>query len=905
MDELLSEFLTEAAESLSVLDVELVQLERDPNDPDLLSNIFRLVHTIKGTCGFLGLPRLEAVAHAGENILGRFRDRHLTVTPTGVSLILEALDCIKWLLSELEATGGEPAGNDQDLIDRLNDHAEGRAAAAAEAAPAEPAEAEAAAEPEATEASGAVAAADCGAPAAVDSPFPVAQELLDEFEAALGAGSAPAVPAADPAPAAPPAQAVKSPAEPTAEPQESAHRREGSPVSQQSIRVSVDLLEHLMTMVSELVLTRNQLLQIVRHQAESEFTGPLQRLNHVVSELQEGVMKTRMQPIGNAWAKLPRIVRDLAQELDKKIDLVMTGSETELDRQVLELIKDPLTHMVRNSADHGIEAPADRAMLGKPETGSIHLAARHEGGHIIITIGDNGKGLNKDKIAAKALREGLVSDAALAEMNDQQIYQLIFRAGFSTADQVTSVSGRGVGMDVVRTNIERIGGTIELTSNPGHGTTFTIKIPLTLAIVSALIVQCDGERFAIPQLSVIELVRSSADGQHRIERIKGRPVLRLRDHLLPLISLSSVLGQKSSEVEANDSAHIIVVQVGSTTFGIAVDRVFDTEEIVVKPVSPVLRDLPIYAGNTILGDGSVVLILDPNGIASVSQDLEMSGSDAQTVEVAGTSTAAGRTSLLLLKAGYGAPKAVPLSLVARLEEVEVERIEHVQGQMMLQYRGQLMPLIPADHSMMLKTEGKQSMIVFSDGERSMGLMVDEIIDIIEDEVDIRLTDADPGIMGRAVVAGHATELIDVAHYLSTARRDWFSAPKVVRKAKSRVLLIDDSAFFAGMVAPILRSDGHDVTVMTDPLQAVDRVKGGDVFDLVITDIEMPGLSGYELSEQLRTEPAFADVPIIALSSHVSPRDLQRGREAGFNEHLPKFDRQALLDTVRGALEMQG
>ena len=595
MDDLLSEFLTETSESLAVLDVELVKLEQDPNDQGILSNIFRLVHTIKGTCGFLGLPRLEAVAHAGENVLGKFRDGELDVTPQAVTLILQCLDRIKDILSVLEATEAEPEGDDAELIAQLNAMADGNLPSSAPDVAAAPAE-------------DAAADSDAG-PVMSDFGFPVAAELLEEVEAAESAGVKAAseeeiaaamaaeleAEAADPAPvpektpapepAAVPARVASPPA--ISKPSQPAEADAGAPkessVAAQSIRVNVDLLENLMTLVSELVLTRNQLLQMVRNRDDSEFTVPLQRLSHITTDLQEGVMKTRMQPIGNAWAKLPRIVRDLAVEMNKKIDLQMVGAETELDRQVLELIKDPLTHMVRNSADHGLEDTPGRIDAGKPEVGRILLKAFHEGGYIIIEIDDDGRGINIDRVKAKAISNGLATEGELDSLSDQQIQQFIFKAGFSTAEKVTSVSGRGVGMDVVRTNIEKIGGTIELRSTEGTGSTFIIKIPLTLAIVSALIVESGGERFAIPQLSVLDLVRASNDSSHRIERIHNSPVLRLRDRLLPLVTLSKILGLEEDDSDdlgqdgaTGDDRFIVVSQVGATTFGIIVDRVFDT-----------------------------------------------------------------------------------------------------------------------------------------------------------------------------------------------------------------------------------------------------------------------------------------------------------------------------------------
>ncbi len=982
MDDLLTEFLTETSESLAVIDVELVKFEQDPQDEAILGNIFRLVHTIKGTCGFLGLPRLESVAHAGENILGKFRDGALQVTPEAVTLILRCIDTIRELLDELESTGEEPEGEDREIIDEMNAMAEGRAPGAAPAeapapaAAAEPAPADGEGTPSANEfgapvaqelldevleaeAAGVVAASDAemvtedntAAPKTNDFGAPIAQELLDEVEQAEAAGISAATPAqikaeveseraADtgmgvPEPAEPaqlPAAPVKKETAPAKKADKGGNKEPS--VAQSSIRVNVDVLEDLMTLVSELVLTRNQLLQMVRGLDDSEFTVPLQRLSHITSDLQEGVMKTRMQPIGNAWAKLPRIVRDLSVESGKQIDLVMLGAETELDRQVLELIKDPLTHMVRNSADHGLEMPNERVEIGKPAKGTITLNAFHEGGHIIIEIADDGKGLNMDRIRQKCLDNGLVTDSELASLSDQQIQQYIFAAGFSTAEKVTSVSGRGVGMDVVRTNIEKIGGTVELKSIEGKGTTFTIKIPLTLAIVSALIVACCDERFAIPQISVLELVRASLDADNAIEMINDSPVLRLRNRLLPLISLQTLLKLEKKEVEKlvqppvesegatsagaaegeapeaheahevleeTDELFIVVTQVGNNTFGIIVDRVFDTEEIVVKPVAPILRDISFYSGNTILGDGSVIMILDPNGIANAAG--QMDTSDIATDKHANASVGSSdeKTSLLVFKAGADELKAVPLALVARLEEIDMATAEVSHDQVMVQYRGQLMPLIPFDMNHQFKKEGRQPILVFTDQERSMGLVVDDIVDIVEERLKIELATDAAGLVGSAVVDGKATDIIDAGYFLTKGFADWFgSADETTYRNENggrRALLVDDSPFFRNLLSPLLSVAGWEVVTAESADAALSLRDRGDVFDVIISDIEMPGMNGFEFAEAVRGDERWQKTPMVALSGNASESDLSRGRQAGFDDYVAKFDREALVSSL--------
>ena len=865
MDDLLREFVTETNESLDVVDVELVRFEQDPNNAKILDNIFRLVHTIKGTCGFLGLPRLEALAHAAETLMGKFRDG-APASSEAVTLILATIDRIKTILESLEREQREPEGGDTDLIAELEQMVEWVGSPAPRT------------EPQHT--------VGTLVTQTLERPLRPDEDTLDDLERAFRETPV------DP-PAAKPVKPAPAPADAPAKDDD------GTKNANQSIRVTVDTLEQLMTMVSELVLTRNQLLEIVRRHEESEFKTPLQRLSNVTAELQEGVMKTRMQPIGNAWQKLPRVVRDLSNELGKQIELEMQGAETELDRQVLDLIKDPLTHMVRNSADHGLETPEQRRAAGKPAGGRIRLSAYHEGGHIIIQIADDGRGLDTARIKAKAIAQGLVSDIEAEKLSEAQIHKFIFAPGFSTAAKVTNVSGRGVGMDVVRNNIDQIGGTIDVKSVAGAGLSFTIKIPLTLAIVAALIVEAAGHRFAIPQLSVVELVRARTGSEHRIERIKDTRVLRLRDKLLPLVGLSHLLGLEKDAGDIN-GGFIVVTQVGSQTFGIVVDGVFHTEEIVVKPMSSKLRNIALFSGNTILGDGSVIMIIDPNGVAQAFGNTVAAQLDAAQQadgRVAGSEEAS--TSLLVFRAGSSQPKAVPLSLITRLEEIDAHKIELSNGRHMVQYRGHLMPLISMSDDVRVKAEGAQSLLVFSDGNRSMALVVDEIVDIVDDNLDIQVASDNPGVLGSAIIRGQATEIIDVGHFLPLAFEDWFRRKEQAVEHRTRtVLLVDDSPFFLNMLTPVLQAAGYTVTAVSSAHEALATLKEGRAFDVVITDIEMPEMNGFQFAEIVRADPRTADLPVIALSSVVSAEAIERGRRVGFHDYVAKFDRQGLIAALK-------
>ncbi|MFZ4125041.1 MAG: hybrid sensor histidine kinase/response regulator [Rickettsiales bacterium] len=914
MDDLISEFITETSESLAVLDQELVKLEQNPNDKEILGNIFRLVHTVKGTCGFLGLPRLESVAHAGENVLGKIRDGQIIVTPEAISIVLEALDRIKTIMEQLAESGSEPAGDDSDLIKRLNAFADSNGAVAAapsalQAAPkpAPKAEVNVANMLSPDEIRGGGGMTSSTTQDELDALERAFRDAVPTIEGGVDFTKAPST-FMEEAPAVPAPTATKPP---LAEQHKDKAIKQGLETDakdsgggagvNQSIRVNLDVLEDLMQMVGELVLSRNQLMQIMRNRDDSDLKGPLQQLSQITTELQDGVMKTRMQPISTAWTKFPRLIRDLSQDLKKKIDLKMIGENTELDRQLLEMIKDPLTHMVRNSCDHGLEMPADRVAAGKPEIGTVTLSAYHEGGHIIIKIADDGRGINLERVKQKALENGITTEEELAMLSDEQIMQFIFKAGFSTAEKVTSVSGRGVGMDVVRTNIEKIGGTVALSSATGKGSTFHIKIPLTLAIVSVLLVEAEKQRFGIPQLNVVELVRVDQHSEYKIETISHSKVLRLRGNLLPLASLNELMGLPKSEHQSDRDCYIVVVKAGASDYGLMVDAVHDTEEIVVKPVSRLLENIPLYSGNTILGDGSVIMILDPNGMARALGDPELSGKEE--VENNLINSADRVTNFLIFTTGGGAPKTVPLELVSRLEDVEVDKIEVSAGSKVVQYRGDLMQLMSLPGcDFPTPKDGEVPVIVFTYDRKTIGLVIDEIIDIVQAPVEIKGNSHQEHFLGSMVINGKTTDVVDVGYILKEIGGDISALARKVDAVKDvELLLVEDSDFWRNLAEPLLQSVGYHVTWAEHGAMALSLMQA-KAFDIIVSDIEMPQMDGFQFATAVRKDKRFDHIPIVAFTSTANEQFRRRAIHCGMQDMVTKTDREALLVAIAKQLE---
>jgi two-component system, chemotaxis family, sensor kinase CheA len=763
LGEIVGEFLLESHENLDQIDRDLVDLEQDPGSRDLISRIFRAIHTIKGTSGFLAFTRLETLAHAGESLLSRLRDGVQPVTPETITTLLATIDGVRALLAAIEQTGGEGDVDVDAVITSV--HAQMQAPEATEApmrakvdatavplpespvrpAP-EPVEGERRPLGELLVESGAAKPADVG--------FALQQQLEGD-ERKLGT-----------------ILLEEGKAQPAAVHEALQAQAPRRSVADSAIRVDVDLLDSLMNMVGELVLARNQLVRGVLETGDSALVRSAQRLGMITSELQEGIMKTRMQPIDHIWSKLPRVVRDLSTSLGKQVQLVMRGKETELDRSLLEAVKDPLTHLVRNAVDHGVEEPERRVAAGKSPDGTLTLRAYHEGGRVAVEVADDGAGLDVERIAEKAVENGIIRADQVASMDRRDIMALVFQPGFSTAAEITNVSGRGVGMDVVKTNIERIGGAVSVDSTPGEGTVWRLTIPLTLAIIQALTVDCGDQRYVVPQVAVLELV--FIDGQTtKIEYASGAPVYRLRGKLLPLVRLDRALGL---DVGADQGVYIMVLQADGRRFGLVVDRVLNTEEFVVKALNSRFKDIGLYAGATILGDGKVGLILDVSSLARRSH--LTADAERETVVNASASSGAGGTGERLLVTAVGERRvAIPLDTVTRLEEFPRNRIEYVGSREVVQYRGQILPLVRLSHLLGAYSEDTEaetvSVVVYSEGGRSVALVVDRIVDIAENSTTARLDVDEEGLVGTAVIQQRVTELLDVRRAILAADPNFY------------------------------------------------------------------------------------------------------------------------------------
>ena len=931
--QIINEFVEEAREHLSDFENQLLAIEAGGENIDvqLVNTVFRGVHSIKGASGFLGLTTIADLTHYLENVLNLMRNRELIPNSAMVDVMLRAADLLREMVNDV------PGSNDVDVsmhVESLKKIAAGEfnsGGPSAEQPDGTPSAHNV--EESATEADHANPTADNHGDLS-DMHDPNIQDTNDSSDHVTAAETTQQGPPASPPSVDPVNDESNSLDLDTAS--TTASTADGS------IRVNVSILDHLMNLAGELVLGRNQLVQTVSTDEMIGIDSVCARVDQVTSELQEAIMQTRMQPIGNAFSKFPRLIRDLSKNLGKQCEIIIKGKEVDLDKSIIEAIGDPLTHLVRNSIDHGIETPDIRKANGKPASGKIVLQAFHQAGKVNITISDDGAGIDTTMLKQKAVAKGVISAEKAASMSQREAERLIFYPGFSTAEKVTDVSGRGVGMDVVKTNIENLGGTVDIDTQVGIGTTIHVKLPLTLAIIPSLIVRCGKGRFAIPQVNISELVRIKANEvDAKIGKIRNAEVLRLRGSLLPLVRLSEVIGvdsqfrdsishdltqdqrtnitdprtggsssAPSGEVRRGDMAagalNIIVVEAGQLHYGVIVDELFDSEEIVVKPLGRHMKDSPCLAGATILGDGQVALILDITGIATYTK-LEVPESDETDVgDKTARHTSDESQEILLVTNDPSEYFGIPMGQTARIERIRSDQIDTVGGQQLLQYRGGSLPLLSLEDHINAKPRPDQTSlhVVVSEIEgREVGVIVPAILDIrnITTEVDT-VTVREPGVIGSVVLDEMTIRIIDVYQLATKARPDWFTNTNSHSSSNGHttrhILLAEDSGFFRQQVTNFLQTAGYEVTACEDGQIAWNTLlEVGDQIDLVVTDLEMPNLNGFDLCHRIKQDARLSHLSVIALTSLAGEADIERGMQCGVDDYHVKMDRDKLLSAV--------
>jgi two-component system chemotaxis sensor kinase CheA len=944
-------------------------------DEQLVNRVFRAAHSIKGGAGFFDLAKIRELAHKTENALDLIRSRQMVPTPEVVSILLLAFDKLRELIGNHRESNQADITEFVSALTSLSASSlpASRKASLTQQVEVQVPEANKHIQVSAFDLGQARQGGKCIYLIEYDlihdierkdkTPWAVFKDLIKcgtILETAFDLDSAgtldkepsnqlmlevlyatvlepdllgalvdvppervrliekngAARPLAEPEPAPPaieaPAAAV-SPATPAA-PVETPKTATVAPVvqSETTIRLNVSLLDSLMTLAGELVLSRNQLIESLSRQDERGIRSGAQRVSLVTSELQEVVTLTRMQPVGALFSKFPRLVRDLARDLGRDVQIKLEGGEVEIDKTILEGLSDPLTHMVRNAVDHGIEPAAERTAAGKPSTGTVLLQASHQAGQVVIEISDDGKGLAAEKIAASALAKGAVTREQLQAMSEREKMALIFLPGVSTAQKVSDVSGRGVGMDVVKTNLDRLGGKIEIDSAPGRGSRFRIKLPLTLAIIPSLLVSDSGQRFAIPQVNVGELIRiPAAQLTQRIDRVGDAEVLNVRDRLVPLVHLAEALGVPHIRSDSR-AANVVLVDTGAFEYGLVIEELHDTVEIVVKPLGRHLKGLHDYAGATILGDGRVAVILDVAGLASRAS-LSTGTAESVSHQDDSATAATGEThSLLLFQNAPGENCAIPIEQVSRVERVRPEQIQYLGGRRTMQYSGASLPLVSLRDTAAvgdLTAEQQWVVIVFERLGRPLGLLAAEPLDMVEASLNIdTVTLRQRGIAGSSVLKDRTILLLDIFELADAARPEGTQAeePVVPRgstpEEQPTVLVADDSDFFRGQIQRLVEAVGCRVLAAEDGQAAWELLNHhASEVDLLATDIEMPRLDGLSLTRQIRADQRFAGLPIIALSSLAGEEEIARGMAAGVDEYQIKLNKDELMESIRKAV----
>lgn len=896
-DDILAEYLAECGEMLEKLGTNLANLEKEKFDRSVLRGFARDIHTVKGSSQLFGFRQIGRLSHAVEECLERVQQTPKESLHGLTDVLFEALDQISKIFAVVKQSRSEPQESEEfrDIIEKLANFST------------------ASNEVPRSQEQSVHQSPDLHSDAALDS---MERDILEDA-LKVDFRQVAVVPGA---------------------------RQAADDFHGDSIRVHVDLLDTLMTLVSELVLIRNEVNQITKDQGGDAMLSIYQRLNAVTAELQNSVMKTRMQPIGNLLGKFQRVVRDLSKELGKSAILELDGAETELDKALLETIRDPLIHLIRNAMDHGIEKPDERAKAAKPVQGSIQLRAVHENGYVTIEIEDDGRGIDHDRIRIKAFERALLTPDLLGKLTDQETLQLIFLPGFSTADQVSNVSGRGVGMDVVKTNIERIGGTVSVRSKAGKGARVTLKIPLTLAIISALLVECSDGIYAIPQVKLLEILKvplSNVEYEKPLDLVADSPVIRLRGKLLPLIDLRKVLKLQNQALDAKDCINVVVVHADSQLYGIIVDEVVDSSDIVVKPLSSIVKSLGVYTGASILADGRTALILDVNGIADKNGFLDITEHRGfalhqdRNLEIQDLKRRhQEKIEYLLFEIGVQSPVAIPLCLVHRLEEFPLHRVQYSGDKRVVKYGDSILPLITLREVLGIAAKSVQEshksdvvVIVVRRNNQFIGLEVEMISDILLSSEEIE-SDAEDrfGVLGSLVHDKKVILILDVlriaAHFFpsmtgpgqvpgvgssSSFRHEKSQVARWGSRESHHVLLVEDGNFLRKQISAVLKDAGFRVSVEADGEKAWDALENSqaDPFSIVISDIEMPVMDGFELIKRVRKDSAYKSLPVIALTSRFNSVDIEKGMKLGFNRYLEKMNPMQLVTEIDQVLGLKG
>lgn len=868
-EDILKDFLVEAKEGIAKMEEEFIELERDRGNIEILKSLFRTMHSLKGAAGFFGFKSLEGIAHFAEDILSKLRDGVLEPREEVIDILLKALDQIKFIVAHLEEHKSEPIDDRiLEFLVELSNFAD---------------KLKRGVEPKKTESisgEGEVTKEEVEKKEEIEKMEIV--EKVDEVEKKeVERKSLPEM-----------SKEAKEEKETSAIPQVQ--------LTETHIKVDVKLLDILMNLAGELVLARNRVVQLANRMNDSELLRSVQTLSMVTTELQETIMKTRMQPIAVVFNKFPRIVRDLSKALNKKVNLYIEGAETELDRSIIEAIKDPLTHLVRNSIDHGVEPPEIRAQMGKSPEGKLFLRAYHEGGQVVIEIEDDGKGIDLEKIKRKAIDKGFLSEEEASKLTEKEILSLIFKSGFSTAEKVTQVSGRGVGMDVVKTNIEKLGGSIEINTLLGKGTTVRIKIPLTLAIIPALIVTSHTQRYAIPQVSLRELV--SINLERDILKIGDTEFFRLRGEIIPVLRLSEILNYENGR---NQEKNLVILTTGEKFIGLLVDSIYDSEEIVVKPLGKWFKDIPIYSGATIMGDGKLALILDIVGLSKFvglkTEEIE------KTLEEKTVRKSLEENQFMLIFQVGEEYLALPLALISRLDKIKAEEIQVIGGKEIILYKNQVIPIIRLENYLPLQgmpPQEEYSLLFFKERDKTCAFLCSKIVDTLETTLEVkRDLYVQPGILGYRIINEKTVLFLDIYKIIEMYDPEWFLV-KEEEKEPLQILLAEDSPFFQNMISNYLTQAGYIVEVAENGEVALNKLKSGLKPDVIISDIEMPVMDGFMFLKNLRSIPEFKDIPVLVLTSLTGEDIKRKVYELGANAYEVKLEREKVLGAISKLLEIK-